>query len=113
MINEDIKPKDFLFIPEREERKFEEVLKDEDPQKYLEYLSLKMTLLFSLRSDILFKDAMFKFVKDEIDSYYLVDVQVYSRTSGSKVWGNYDNTKTFVESPEKEKKKLNYSNETK
>ena len=24
MINEDIKPKDFAFIPEREERKFEE-----------------------------------------------------------------------------------------
>ena len=35
MINEDIKPKDFAFIPEREERKFEENLKDEDPNKYL------------------------------------------------------------------------------
>lgn len=35
MINEDIKPKDFMFVPERDERNFEEVLKDEDPKKYL------------------------------------------------------------------------------
>lgn len=28
MINEDIKPKDFLFIPERQERAFEDKLKE-------------------------------------------------------------------------------------
>lgn len=30
MINENIKPKDFMFVPEREERKFEEDLKKKD-----------------------------------------------------------------------------------
>lgn len=104
MINEDIKPKDFAFIPEREERKFEENLKDEDPNKYLEYLSIKLLLLYSLRTDILFQDSMFKYVKDEIDSYYLIDLHVYKRTNAARVWGNFDNTKTFVESPEKQKK---------
>lgn len=64
MINEDIKPKDFAFIPEREERKFEENLKDEDPNQYLEYLSIKLLLLYSLRTDTLFVDSMFKYVKD-------------------------------------------------
>lgn len=58
-----------------------------------------MALLYSLKSDILFRDALFKFVKDEIDSYYLVDVQVYSRSSSAKLWGTYDTTKAFLESP--------------
>jgi len=35
-------------------------------------------------------------VKDEIDSYYLVDIQVYSKTSAAKIWGTYDNTKNFL-----------------
>lgn len=35
MINEDIKSKDYMFVPEREERKYEEILKEEDPKKYL------------------------------------------------------------------------------
>lgn len=65
-----------------------------------------MALLYSLKTDILFRDSLFKFVKDEIDSYYLVDIQVYEKTSASKLWGTYDNTKTFLESPEKEKKKI-------
>lgn len=60
-----------------------------------------MALLFSLKTDILFRESLFKFVKDEIDSYYLVDIQVYSKTNAAKLWGNYDNTKTFLESPEK------------
>lgn len=65
-----------------------------------------MALLYSLKTDILFRDALFKFVKDEIDSYYLVDIQVYSKTTASKLWGTFDNTKAFLESPEKEKKKI-------
>lgn len=36
-----------------------------------------MALLYSLKTDILFKNSLFKYVKDEIDSYYLVDIQVY------------------------------------
>lgn len=39
---------------------------------------------------------MFKFVKDEIETYYLVDLQVYAKTNGGKVWGNFDHTKAFV-----------------
>lgn len=106
MINEDIKPKDFMFIPERDERKFEENLKEEDHKKYLEYLSLKLVLLYSLRTDVLFNDSIFKFVKDEIDTYYLVDIQVYSKGRSSRIWGNCDNTKTFAESPVKDKKRI-------
>ena len=64
-------------------------------------------LLYSLRTDILFKDALFKFVKDDIDSYYLVDVQVYNKGSANRVWGIFDNSKAYMESPEKpEKKKI-------
>jgi hypothetical protein len=103
MINEDIKPKDFLFIPEREERRYEEELKDEDPHKYLEYISLKLLLLYSLKTDLLFNDTLFKFVKDEIDSYYLVDIQVYSKGNAGELWGSYDNTKTFQELTGKKK----------
>ncbi len=64
---------------------------------------MKLTLLYSLKTDILFRDALFKFVKDEIDSYYLVDIQVYSKTNASRLWGSYDNTKVFLESPDKKK----------
>ena len=68
---------------------------------------MKLVLLYSLRTDTLFKNSLFKFVKDEIDSYYLVDVQVYSKGSANKVWGIFDNTKAYMESPEKpEKKKI-------
>ena len=45
------------------------------------------------------KDCTFKFVKDEIETYYLVDLQVFSRTTASRVWGNFDKTKAFIESP--------------
>lgn len=55
-----------------------------------------MALLYSLKTDILFRDALFKFVKDEIDSYYLVDIQVYSKTTATKLWGTFDNTKAFL-----------------
>lgn len=84
-----------MFVPERDERNFEEVLKDEDPKRYLEYICLKLVLLYSLRTDILFKDSLFKFVKDEIDSYYMVDVQVYSKGTANKVWGIFDNSKAY------------------
>ncbi len=36
-----------------------------------------MALLYSLKTDTLFKNSLFKYVKDEIDSYYLIDIQVY------------------------------------
>lgn len=62
-------------------------------------------LLYSLRTDTLFRDSIFKFVKDEIDSYYMVDVQVYEKGTASKVWGIYDNSKAYLESPEKPEKK--------
>lgn len=29
---------------------------------------------------------------------------MYQKTNATKVWGNFDNTKTFIESPEKQKK---------
>ena len=68
---------------------------------------MKLVLLYSLRTDVLFKDALFKFVKDDIDSYYLVDVQVYKKGSANRVWGIFDNSKAYMESPERpENKKI-------
>jgi hypothetical protein len=39
-----------MFIPEREERKFEEDLKKKDEREYLKYISLKMLLIYSLKT---------------------------------------------------------------
>ena len=55
MINEDIKPKDFLYISEKEERTYEEKLRETDEKDYLLYISLKLMLLYSLRTEIGFE----------------------------------------------------------
>lgn len=100
MINENIKPKDFMFIPEREERKFEEELKKKNEKEYLKYISLKFLLIYSLKTDILLEKCLFKFMKDQKTGYYyMVDIQAYQKSSASKLWGDFDKKK--AESPTK------------
>lgn len=88
IINEDIKQKDFLFISEREERSFEEALREKDRKKYLEYISIKLLLLYSLKTDIFLENSLFKYIKGEGETYYLTDIQVYRKSPANVVWGD-------------------------
>ena len=100
MINENIKPKDFMFVPEREERKFEEELKKKDEKQYLKYLGLKFLLMYSLKTDVLLEKCLFKFMKDpKTGNYYITDLQVYQKTSAARLWGEFEKKK--AESPVK------------
>jgi len=51
IMNGEIKPNDLGFVLERDESDFEESLKKLNHKKYLEYLSVKLLLLHSFRSD--------------------------------------------------------------
>jgi len=46
-----------------------------------------MILLYSLKSDLLIKSALFKFIKGEGSSFYLTDIQLYSKESAASIWG--------------------------
>lgn len=100
MINENIKPKDFMFVLEREERMFEEDLKKSNEKDYLKYLALKFLLIYSLKTDILLEKCLFKFMRDPKNSYYyIIDIQAYQKTSATKLWGEFEKKK--AESPTK------------
>ena len=60
-----------------------------------------MLLLYSLRTDVLFEESLFKFIKDESDCFYLTDIQVYKKSQSTKVWGFY--TERKAHSPSKGK----------
>lgn len=92
IINEDIKQKDFMFVSEKDERVFEDQLKEKDRKAYLEYLSLKLLLLYSLKTDVLLESCLFKYIKGEGDTYYLTDIQLYKKTSAGRVWGEFKHT---------------------
>ena len=87
IINEDIKPKDFMFVSEKEERSYEDRLRQEDVKSYLEYLAMKLILLFSVKTDTLIKSSLFKFIKGEGNSFYLTDIQVYDKDNAAHFWG--------------------------
>ena len=89
IINEDIKQKDFMFVSEKDERAFEDQLKEKDRKAYLEYVSLKLLLLYSLKTDVLLESCLFKYIKGEGDTYYLTDIQLYKKTSAGRVWGEF------------------------
>ena len=48
---------------------------------------MKMILLYSLKSDVLIKSALFKFIKGEAGSFYLTDIQPQSKESAASIWG--------------------------
>jgi hypothetical protein len=91
IINEDIKPKDFMYVSEKEERNYEDRLRERDVKSYLEYISTKMLLLYSIKTDVLVKSALFKYIKGEGNSYYLSDIQVYEKGKASFIWGDIRN----------------------
>lgn len=88
IINEDIKPKDFMYLTEREERCFEDSMKEKDIKGYLEYISTKLLLLYSIKSDVLVTSALFKFIRGEAGTFYLTDIQVYRKTRAATLWGD-------------------------
>jgi hypothetical protein len=89
IINEDIKQKDFMYILEKDERIYEDQLKEKDRKAYLEYLSLKLLLLYSLKTDTLLESCLFKYIKGEGETYYLTDIQLFKRSSAAKIWGEF------------------------
>lgn len=89
-----------MFIPQREERKFQEDLKKKSQKEYLKYLALKFLLIYSIKTDILLEKCLFKFIKDpKTGYYYIVDIQAYRKASASKLWGEFEKKK--AESPTK------------
>lgn len=76
-----------MFISEKDERIFEDQLKEKNRKAYLEYLSLKLILLYSLKTDVLLESCLFKYIKGEGETYYLTDVQLYKKSSAGKIWG--------------------------
>jgi hypothetical protein len=63
---------------------------------YLEYISIKLLLAYSIKTDVLIKNSLFKYIKGEGNSYYLTDIQVYEKGRAVYVWGE-------VRQPEKER----------
>ncbi len=74
---------------------------------YLEYISTKLLLLYSIKTDILVKNALVKFIKGENNSFYLTDIQVYERGKAATVWGEIRHCETAQQenSPSKQKKR--------
>jgi hypothetical protein len=61
---------------------------------------LKFLLIHSLKTDILLEKCLFKFMKDpKTGYYYITDLQVYHKTSATRLWGEFDKKK--AESPTK------------
>lgn len=54
---------------------------------YLEYISIKLILLYSIKTDSLITSAMFKYIKGDPNSFYLTDIQVYNKTKANGLWG--------------------------
>jgi hypothetical protein len=52
-----------MFISEKDERIYEDQLKEKNRKAYLEYLSLKLILLYSLKTDVLLESCLFKYIK--------------------------------------------------
>ena len=50
IIHEEIKSKDFMFVTEKDERAYEDRLREKDLKLYLEYIAIKMILLYSLKT---------------------------------------------------------------
>ena len=76
-----------MFVSQKDERIYEDQLKEKDRKAYLEYLSLKLLLLYSLKTDVLLESCLFKYIKGTGDSYYLTDIQLYKKSSAGKIWG--------------------------
>ena len=76
-----------MYVSEKDERSFEESLKEKDIKRYLEYISLKLILIYSLKTDVLIQSALFKYIKGEGDYYYLTDILIYKKNQPSFIWG--------------------------
>ena len=66
---------------------YEDQLKEKDVRKYLEYLSMKLILLYSMKTDVLIESALFKYIKGDSEGFYLTDIQVYSKGKATMLWG--------------------------
>jgi hypothetical protein len=87
IMSEEIKQKDFLFVQEREELAFEDSLRDKDPKRYLQYISIKMLLLYSIRTDVVPENCLCKFISGPAGTYYLTDIHLYKKSPPLTLWG--------------------------
>lgn len=49
---------------------------------------MKLVLLYSIKTDILIKNALFKFIKAENNGFYLTDIQIYEKGRPATLWGD-------------------------
>lgn len=76
-----------MFVTEKDERAYEDRLREKDLKLYLEYIAIKMILLYSLKTEVLIKSSLFKFIKGQGSSFYLTDIQVYEKGKAASFWG--------------------------
>lgn len=87
IMSEEIKQKDFLFVQEKEEHAFEDGLKEQDPKRYLQYISIKMLLLYSIRTDVVLENCLCKYISGLGGTYYLTDIYLYKKSLPQTLWG--------------------------
>ena len=51
-----------------------------------------MILLYSLKTEVLLKSSLFKFIKGQGSSFYLTDIQVYEKGKAASFWGEVRNS---------------------
>ena len=88
ILNEEVKHNESSFVPEKEEYEYEDFLKKSDSQSYLEYLAIKLLLLYSFNNEKAIEEATFKFCKSCVgDGYYPVDLDVHKHCDREWIWG--------------------------
>ena len=77
-----------MYVSEKEERRYEDELREKSVKLYLEYIGIKMLLLYSVKTDVLIKSSLLKFIKGEGNNFYLTDIQVYDKGKAHYLWGD-------------------------
>lgn len=74
-------------MQERDEIAFEDALREKDTKKYLQYISIKLLLLYSIKTDVVPENCLCKYIRGVSGSYYLTDIHLFKRSPPQTLWG--------------------------